>query len=65
MKLRVQMLDDDGSQLSEVNVNNIPDDLHEHPTNPFAELEGRLRDIAGSAAHKAHRKARAVLDARV
>lgn len=64
MKLYLEMQDDDGATLSQVTVNNIPDDLKEHPVDPFADLEGRLREIAGAAAHKAHRNARKILDAR-
>lgn len=59
MKMMVLMLDDKLGVLSSAIVNNIPEDLRKHPTDPFAELEGRLRDAAGAAAYQAHEKATA------
>lgn len=61
MKLKIQMLDDDEQVLSEVMVRGIPEDLHEHPVDPFADQEGRLREAAGAAAFKAHQRAAALL----
>lgn len=56
MKLMVIMLDDQFCARGSVIVHNIPEDLHKHPTDPFADLEGRLREAAGAAAVRAHDK---------
>lgn len=64
MKLKVQILDEDDQVLAEALVRGIPEDLHEHPVDPFADLEGRLREAAGAAAYKAHTKATVLLAAR-
>lgn len=64
MKLKVQILDEDDQVLAESIVRNVPEDLNEHPVDPFADLEGRLREAAGAAAYIAHRKAKVLLKAR-
>lgn len=59
MKMMVLMLDDKMSVLGSAFVQNIPDDLQQGNAgmDVFADLEQRLRDVAGKAAVLAHQKA--------
>lgn len=61
MKMLVLILDDNLGVLASSVVNKIPVDLHQHPTDPFSDLEGRLREVAGAAAYEAHKKATAAV----
>lgn len=58
MKMLVLILDDNLGVLASSVVNKIPVDL-KRSTDPFIDLEGRLREVAGDAAYEAHQKATA------